>query len=91
MNDCVLGAVLERGVVRIGARWDLTFEQFINPETGEPSPYVTVRDRMRAKIVRPVYYELVDMGLEETFDNEKVYGVWGSGEFFPIGTMDPDG
>ncbi len=62
-----------------------------NPETGEPSPYVTVRDRMRAKIIRPVYYELVDMGLEETFDNEKVYGVWSSGEFFPIGTMDPDG
>ena len=40
MNDCVLGAVLERGVVRIGARWDLTFEQFINPETGEPGGVV---------------------------------------------------
>ena len=62
-----------------------------NPETGEPSPYVTVRERMRAKIVRPVYYELVGMGLEETFDNEKVYGVWSSGAFYPMGTVDPDG
>jgi hypothetical protein len=40
------------------------------PETGEPSPYVTVRERMRVKIVRPVYYELTGMGLEEIFDNE---------------------
>ena len=62
-----------------------------NPETGEPSPYVTPRGRMRAKLVRPVYYELVGMGLEETIDNEKVYGVWSSGAFFPIGTVDPDG
>ena len=62
-----------------------------DPETGEPSPYVTLRERMRAKIVRPVYYELVGMGQEETFDNEKVYGVWSSGAFFPIGAVDPDG
>ncbi len=62
-----------------------------NPKTGEPSPYVTLRERIRAKIVRPVYYELVGMGLEETVDNEKVYGVWSSGAFFPIGTVDPDG
>ncbi len=63
----------------------------INPETGEPSPYVTLRERMRAKIARPVYYELIGMGQEETFDNEKVYGVWSSGTFFPMGTVDPDG
>jgi hypothetical protein len=63
----------------------------INPETGEPSPYVTLRERMRAKITRPVYYELIGMGQEETFDNDKVYGVWSSGTFFPMGTVDPDG
>ena len=40
MSECVLGAILERGVVRIGARWDLTFEQFINPETGAPDGVV---------------------------------------------------
>ena len=61
-----------------------------NLKTGEPAPYVTLRGSLRAKIVRPVYYELVDMGLEETVDNEKVYGVWSSGAFFPIGTVNPD-
>ena len=63
----------------------------IKPETGEPSPYVTVRECMRTKIVRPVYYELIGMGLEETFDNESVYGIWSSGAFFPMGTAARDG
>ena len=61
------------------------------PETGEPSPYVIVRERMRTKILRPVYYELTGMGLEETFDNESVYGIWSSGAFFPMGTAARDG
>jgi hypothetical protein len=69
---------------------DHPIEVVTNPETGEPSPYVTLRGPMRAKIVRSVYYELVAMGREETIDNEKVYGVWSSGAFFPIGTVDPD-
>ncbi len=30
-----------------------------NPDTGEPSPYIVVRDRLEALIARPVYYELV--------------------------------
>jgi hypothetical protein len=31
---------------------------------GEPSPYVLVRDRLRALISRPVYYELADLAEE---------------------------
>lgn len=40
MKESVLEEILDRGVVRIGARWDLTFEQFINPETGAPDGVV---------------------------------------------------
>jgi hypothetical protein len=65
-------------------------------ETGEPSPYVTVRDGIEARLTRPVYYELVAQGWEEELPGadgkgEKVYGLWSSGSFFPLGKLDlPD-
>ncbi len=33
-----------------------------DPESGEPSPYITVRNGLEARILRPVYYHLVEMG-----------------------------
>ncbi len=63
---------------------------FTHPETGEPAPYVTVDPRIEARIARPVYYELVEIGGEETVDHESVYGVWSSGRFFALGSLDPD-
>ena len=32
----------------------------VNPETGEPRPYVHIRGRLEALISRPVFYELVE-------------------------------
>ncbi len=58
----------------------------VDPSTLEPSPYVGVRDNLEAKIVRPVFYELVELGVE----NEKDFGVWSSGMFFPIGHLDAE-
>ncbi|MBT5186579.1 MAG: DUF1285 domain-containing protein [Kordiimonadaceae bacterium] len=52
----------------------------INNQTGEPSPYVLVRDRLEALISRNVYYQLVDIAVE----NNGEYGVWSGGEFFPL-------
>jgi hypothetical protein len=62
-----------------------------NLVTGEPSPYVVVRPRMDARLVRSVYYDLVSQGTEEKKNNESVFGIWSSGVFFPIGTLDEDG
>ncbi|WP_138380301.1 DUF1285 domain-containing protein [Luteithermobacter gelatinilyticus] len=60
----------------------------VNPETGEPSPYLLVRDRLEALISRAVYYELAN--LVEKKDN--VYGVWSAGCFFPLAQVEqPDG
>jgi len=59
-----------------------------NPRTGEPSPYVTVRKRMEARIVRAVYYDLVSAGTEEKVNNESVFGVWSAGTFFSLGKLD---
>lgn len=58
-------------------------------DTGEPSPYITVRPGIEARLARPVYYELVEHGVEEdTGDGQEVhYGVWSNGTFFPMGTL----
>lgn len=61
--------------------------------TGEPSPYVTVRPGIEARLSRPVFYELVALGWEEQLpgaegEGETVYGIWSSGSFFPLGRLD---
>ncbi|MBT7944023.1 MAG: DUF1285 domain-containing protein [Alphaproteobacteria bacterium] len=56
----------------------------IDPETQEPSPYVTVRTNLEAKIARAVFYDLVELGVENAED----FGVWSNGRFFPIGRLD---
>ena len=50
-----------------------------------PAPYIEVRDRLEARILRPVFYHLVELG-EEQGDQ---FGVWSSGRFFPLGRLDP--
>jgi len=61
-----------------------------DPATGEPSPYVTVRDGICARLSRPVYYEVVARGLEEKIDGTQFYGVWSSRQFFVIGRLDDE-
>ena len=56
-------------------------------ETAEPSPYVHVRDRLEALILRPVFYELVELGVEEERSGDQLYGIWSGGCFFPLGTL----
>jgi hypothetical protein len=52
----------------------------IDPETGEPRPYVHVRRGLEALIARPVFYELAEMAQQ----NGDVWGVRSNGAFFPI-------
>lgn len=53
--------------------------------TREPSPYIRVRGRLDALIVRSVFYELVELGTTEHVDGAEVFGVWSDGTFFPLG------
>lgn len=53
--------------------------------SGEPAPYVLLRGRLEALIARPVFYQLVDLGVEETVDGERHFGVWSAGLFFSLG------
>ena len=54
--------------------------------TREPSPYVRLRGRLDALILRPVFYELVELATKDRVDGEEVFGVWSGGSFFPIGS-----
>jgi hypothetical protein len=57
----------------------------IDPDSGEPSPYVMIRDGLEARLARPVFYQLADLGRDETIDGISAFGVWSGGKFFPLG------
>lgn len=46
-----------------------------------PHPYVHVRKGLDALIARPVYYELVNLALDEESDPP---GIWSEGQFFAL-------
>lgn len=56
--------------------------------TGEPSPYIYLRDGLEALIVRSVFYDLVELAEERETRGRKAFGVWSGGRFFEIGTTD---
>lgn len=56
-----------------------------DPRTAEPSPYVMIRDGLEARLARPVFYQLVDLGVEAAVDGIVSFGVWSNGKFFPLG------
>lgn len=51
---------------------------------GEPSPYIMVRDGLEALIDRKTFYRMIDLGEAHEVDGTDWFGVWSSGEFFPI-------
>ncbi len=61
-----------------------------NPDTAEPSPYILVRPGLEARLLRPVFYELVALGERRTIGGRDVYGVWSRGRFFALGPLGPD-
>lgn len=52
----------------------------LDPETGEPSPYIHVRSDLEALIDRKTFYRLVDLGGHQ----DGWFGVQSNGTFFPI-------
>jgi uncharacterized protein len=52
--------------------------------SGEPSPYILVRPRLEARLTRSVFYQLVDLGIEERVGETTRFGVWSKGTFFPL-------
>ncbi|CUH69794.1 hypothetical protein TL5118_03764 [Thalassovita autumnalis] len=55
-----------------------------DPDTGEPSPYVLVRSNLEALIDRKSFYRLVDIGAHKDHEGSRWFGLWSSGQFFPV-------
>src|SRR5262245_51731904 len=70
--------------VAVGPEHPLSFR----PEkTGSFTPFVLVRDGLKARLTRPVYYELVAAAVTETTGRKKELGVWSGEQFFPFPVM----
>lgn len=58
---------------------------FVRPQPdGHSAPYVMMRPELEARLVRSVYYELVEHGEERGGG----FGVWSSGDFFTLGSLE---
>jgi hypothetical protein len=53
-------------------------------DTGEPAPYVLIRDRLEALIDRKSFYRLVELGTREEVEGTRWFGLWSGGTFFPV-------
>jgi uncharacterized protein len=58
--------------------------------SGEPRPYIRVRDGIEARLTRPVFYQLVDLAGEHQGGGEVRFGVWSNDVFFTLGEPGPD-
>jgi hypothetical protein len=72
-------------VVEAGPEHPLSFRSAKN---GSFTPYVLVRDGLKARLTRPVYYDLVAAAVTEAKEGKTELGVWSGGEFFqfPVAT-----
>lgn len=70
--------------VSAGRKHPLGFEE---SEAG-PVPFVEVRDGLRARLARPVYYELAGLAVEGP--KGQGLGVWSGGAFFPFPANGPE-
>ena len=55
-----------------------------NEKTGEPRPYLHVRQGLNALVNRSVYYQLVDFCEARAIDGVDRFGIASDGEFYPI-------
>jgi len=53
--------------------------------TGEPAPYVHVRQDLEARIARAVFYQLADLAVPGEGEHAGFSGVWSDGVFFRLG------
>jgi len=56
-----------------------------DPDSGAPRPYILVRDRLEALILRSVYYHLAELAVERRHEGANMLGVWSKETFFPLG------
>ena len=58
------------------------------PNTGGLKPYLHVRRDLWAKVTRPLFYDLVELGEERDVAGERMFGVASGAEFFVMAPAD---
>ncbi|OIP87127.1 MAG: proteophosphoglycan precursor [Rhodobacterales bacterium CG2_30_65_12] len=53
-------------------------------DTGEPAPYVELRDGLEALIDRKSFLRLVELGGDALHQGKRWFGLWSRGVFFPV-------
>jgi hypothetical protein len=74
-------------IVTVGPGHPLRLETAVH---GQTVPYILVRGGLEARLLRPVFYELVELGTEERLGGKASFGVWSDGMFFAFGEPGPD-
>ena len=59
----------------------------VNAETGEPAPYIHVRDRLEALVHRNVFYQLVEWGEEQLSGSAKKLCIKSGNNYFSLGDL----
>jgi len=72
--------------VACDAEHALRFEP--EPHSGGLKPYLHVRRDLWAKVRRPLFYELVELGEERDVDGTRMFGVASGGQFFAMAPAD---
>ncbi len=57
----------------------------VQADTGEPRPYIVVRDNLEARLLRSVFYHLTELAEPEDEGKEEQFGVWSNRRFFRLG------
>ena len=60
----------------------------INKKTQEPRPYIDLGNGMEARISRPTFYQLVELGSIVSVGQKNKYGVWSKKKFFKISYLE---
>lgn len=58
-----------------------------DPDTQEPSPYVSIGNNLAVLLQRSDFYQLVDCAEERVLDGQRVMGVCSQGEFYALGKL----
>lgn len=73
-------------VVRTNIGEEVTIDGEHRLEVRDGVPYLGVRGRLEARLLQPVYYELVELAEADPGEPD-LLGVWSAGSFFPLGRL----
>lgn len=62
-------------------------EVITDPQTQEPSPYVSIAGNLAVLVQRSDFYQLVEYAEQAVVDEQPVMGIWSSNTFYVLGAL----